>query len=253
MYGAVPPPPARTRAAGAGVVLVRVLLTAGPILTIGLLAFAPLLRIAALRRRWWEWTLAAASFVVAIVLFAVVGTLPEDALGTNLSMSGLLLLAVASAVWFLVFDIRRHTRLRAGLPPAYAPAGYGPAAALPGAAPAPGYGYPPYASAPTVPMAPPPGVVPYVPPQPSPWAVPAAPPAPAPPAPGQSARGFGPAVPATPPPAGPRQAPAAPRTPRIDQVRAELDELSDLLRGGPAAPDGSARRGDARDEDADAR
>ncbi|WP_329457489.1 hypothetical protein [Streptomyces sp. NBC_01497] len=215
MYGAVQPPPARTRAARAGVVAVRVLLTACAPLTIGLLACAPLFRIAVLRRRWWDWTLAWAAFPVACGLFSVVGTLPEDAVGTNVSMCSLLLIGVASAVYFLVFDLRRDQRPKVAGPGAYGPV--------------PGYGYPPYTTAPMTPGSPVPHGAPYAPPPGAPaFGPPSFPsaPRPAPPT-APPPHGFGSPL----APAGARGAvPGPAHTPRIDQVRAELDELSDLLR-----------------------
>ncbi|MEB8340979.1 hypothetical protein [Streptomyces endophyticus] len=199
MYGpgAVPP---RRDSDGAAITL-RVLFPALSVLTCGLLSCAPLFRIAALRRRPLDWALAIASLPVSITLFAIVGSLPEEDTRTDVALALLLLLALGSAVYFLVYDIRR-------LPTGPPPSGYAPRAPSGPSA----YGHPqpqprqPWPTAPPQPHA--------MPTQTMGTPTPAPPPTPAP-------------TPA-PPPAPPQN--QAPPPHRIDQVRAELDELSDYLR-----------------------
>ncbi|KUM83032.1 hypothetical protein OIE43_25015 [Streptomyces pseudovenezuelae] len=180
MYGHGAVPPARSSGT---VITLRVLLAAAGFLSCGLLACAPLFRVAFLRGRSVDWVLAWASLPMSIACFAVVGALPESDPRTDVAMSLVLLLGLFSSVYFLVMDIRVHQQRQfAGFPPPQGPTvhtGYG----YPQPAPPP-YTSTPQPSPPTVPA---PGVVPPPPPQ--------------------------------------RPAPA-----RIDQVRAELDELSDYLR-----------------------
>ncbi|WP_030897571.1 hypothetical protein [Streptomyces sp. NRRL F-5126] len=188
MYGAVQPPPVRARMSGVAAVALRVLLMVCSLGSIGLLAFVPLLRIAVLRRRWYDWALMGVSLPGAIALFALVGTQPKDAAVTNISLAALMVIAVAAAVYLLVFDIRRCRRARTGPVAPLSPAPVIPPA-IPGGY---GYGCPP----------------PYAPPAP----------------PRTYAYGQPPPMPSAPP------APPSPAHPRIEQVRAELDELSALLR-----------------------
>ncbi|MDQ1069998.1 hypothetical protein [Streptomyces canus] len=183
MYGHGAVPPARSSGT---VITLRVLFAAAGFLSCGLLACAPLFRVAFLRGRSIDWVLSWASLPLSIACFAVVGSLPESDPRTDVAMSLVLLLGLFSSVYFLVMDIRVHQQRRfVGHPPPQSPTVHT------------GYGYPqptptpPYTSTllpqpPTSPVSAP-GVVPPPPPQ--------------------------------------RPAPA-----RIDQVRAELDELSDYLR-----------------------
>ncbi|GAA1349053.1 hypothetical protein [Streptomyces beijiangensis] len=170
-------------------ILVRVLLTACALLTIGILSCVPLFRIAALRRRWWDWVLASVGLVLGIGCFAAVGELPEESGWSDAALAVLLLLGVGSATYFLIVDIQHPHRPR----PQAAPAPHFSQKSTLGQ-----YGpYQPYAQ--TVPTQVP--VVPVPPPQ--------------------------------------HQQPVPP--PRIDQVRAELDELSDLLRKKPDDRPGQGR------------
>ncbi|MFA3875311.1 hypothetical protein ABS735_16705 [Streptomyces sp. MMCC 100] len=196
MYGnSAGPPPSR---GAATVITLRVLYAAAGFLTCGLLACVPLFRVAVLRGRWYDWTAAWVSLPLSIACLAVVGSLPETDHRTDAAMAGLLLIGAAATAYFLVIDIRLHAAPRpfAGYRPphAHAPVAgphYGPAHPV--------GPYPPPPAA-QHPVAPPPAVQ-----------HPVAPP---------------PAVqhPVAPPP---QQHPAPAR---IDQVRAELDELSDYLR-----------------------
>ncbi|WP_328633220.1 hypothetical protein [Streptomyces sp. NBC_00356] len=193
MYGPGAAPP-RRESDGAAITL-RVLFPALSVLTCGLLSCAPLFRIAALRRRPLDWALAIASLPVSITLFGIIGSLPEADPRTDVALALLLLLAIGSAVYFLVYDIRRP---RAALTPSpYART-----------TPSSAYGHPrpqqPW------PAAPPQAHTTMGTPTPMPTPAPAPTPTPAP------------------PPAPPQN--QAPPPHRIDQVRAELDELSDYLR-----------------------
>ncbi|MEU6096459.1 hypothetical protein [Streptomyces sp. NPDC047079] len=172
------------------VITLRVLFPIAGFLSCGLLACLPLFRVALLRGRWVDWLLAWMSIPVSIGCLAVVGSVPEGDHRSDIALAAVLVLGAVSGAYFLVFDIRHHR----GLPPT-GPTPPGPSAYVP-----PGYGYPavhPYPATPPSQTPPPP----YTPASPPPY------------------------TPAPPPPQPQRPAPA-----RIDQVRAELDELSDYLR-----------------------
>jgi hypothetical protein len=190
-HGAAP----RTRSA-ATVITLRVLFAAAGVLTCGVFACVPLFRIALLRGRWFHWAAAWLSLPVCIACFMVVGALPETDNRTDVALAVVLLVGAASTAWFLTVDIRFHNEQRhgAGYAPSQAPTVHS------------GYGYQQAAS-------------PY-----TPTPVPRSTPTPTPMPPVQPPAPHG-AVPPVPPPAGPLPGPA-----RIDQVRAELDELSDYLR-----------------------
>ncbi|MGW2031244.1 MULTISPECIES: hypothetical protein [Streptomyces] len=200
-HGAVPPP----RSAGQ-VISLRVMFAAAGALTCGLLSCLPLFRLAFVRGRWYDWLSAWLSLPLAITGFVVVGELPEQDWRSDVALGLLILLGVASAAYYLVVDIRLHQRQRfAGFPPAHATTH---------APPAPGpYGFghaaPPYTAPVPAPQHPVPPA--HHTPVPQPHT----------PAPGPPHTGAVPPAPAPPR----RPAPA-----RIDQVRAELDELSDYLR-----------------------
>ncbi|WP_239134936.1 hypothetical protein [Streptomyces sp. SID12488] len=198
MYGPGAPPP--TQNAGT-VITLRVLIAAVGFLSCGLFACLPLFRVALLRGRWFNWVAAWVSLPLSIVCFGVVGTVAENNVKGDYALGTVMILGALSSTYFLVMDIRQDNPQRQY-------AGYVPhrAATMP-----PGYGYPPpspYANMQTGPQQPAMPAMPHTPiPQPQPQA-------PRPPV-AQS--------PVPPPPQ--RPAPA-----RIDQVRAELDELSDYLR-----------------------
>ncbi|WP_406476960.1 DUF1720 domain-containing protein [Streptomyces platensis] len=216
MYGPVPALPPHRPPARATVILLRAVFVAVAVLSLGLLAWATLLRAALVRRGRLSWWLFGGDVVVLIGAFLLVTNFPETDWRTDLGV-GLVLLQIAVAVaYYLVVDVRAQqaTGYGAGRAPAYGMP-YAPAAHPYGVpqppAPAPGYAQPqPYGA---------PGAAPFNPyartetrlPQPG---GPAAPPHPAP------------------PPAGPYATPPdRPQPPqRIDRVRAELDELSDYLR-----------------------
>ncbi|WP_458244214.1 hypothetical protein [Streptomyces sp. MAI_2237] len=242
--GYAPPPPKRP-STGALVVL-RVIFVAVPILSIGFLAWVATLRAAIVTRRAVEWWVFAASVVALGTSFAFLSTDHTDDFSTpngNIGMSILLLNAVACAGYFLFADIRHFSRLGG----TYA-----------GPPMTPGYGYPhpssPFTAAtvpstPQAPYAPPP--MPHTPAPHTPAPHTPAPHTPAPhtPAPHTPAPHTpAPHTPAshTPVPQPPATAPAPPQWPapaRIDQVRAELDELSDYLRKHPGGSDGDHEGG----------
>ncbi|WP_367322593.1 hypothetical protein [Streptomyces sp. HUAS ZL42] len=210
-HGAAPPP-----RSAATVISLRVLLAAAGILSCGMLACVPLFRVAVLRGRGIDWVLAWASLPLSIACFAVVGSLPESDPRTDVAMSLVLLLGLFSGIHFLVTDIRYYQQRRF--------AGYAPPNATTVGSQAP-YGYPQPASPyPAAPVPQPPAH--HTPISQAPTAASsslphdAAPPGPVPPPPPQ------------------RPAPA-----RIDQVRAELDELSDYLRQHDGKQDGDREGG----------
>ncbi|MFJ5560810.1 hypothetical protein ACIQCD_26235 [Streptomyces sp. NPDC093250] len=191
-HGAAPPPPS-----GASVITQRVLYAAAGVLCCGLLACVPLFRVAFLRGRALDWAVAWVSLPLAIACAAVAGSLPETDYRTDVAVFAMLLLGAAATAYFLVVDIRLDHRRQgrpytAQLPPSpHATTMHTPGPNTP-------YGYPQQTS-------------PYA---PTPIPQPPSPHTPVPPAP-------------VPPQPGPPQPPAPAR---IDQVRAELDELSDYLR-----------------------
>ncbi|MFI2204475.1 hypothetical protein ACH47Z_27555 [Streptomyces sp. NPDC020192] len=200
-HGYAPPPPQPPSTWV--LVLLRVIFVAVALLSIGFLAWVAPLRAAIVSRRPAEWWFFGGSVVVLGICFALFSTDHTDDFSSpngTLGMSMLLLNAIACAGYYLYADIRHFHRLRQ----AYA-----------GQAPlVPGYGYPRPASPFTATTAP------------SRPSTPQPPYAPAP-------------MPHTPAPQP--HVPAPPQRPapsHIDQVRAELDELSDYLRKHDVRPDG---------------
>ncbi|KUO18952.1 hypothetical protein [Streptomyces dysideae] len=193
-------------------VFLRVLFVVISIFSIGLLAWTMLLRLAIVTRKGLDWGLFVAAIAADALALVLVGTEPGDEVHTVPGWTGIGLLfgtLVASIAYYLAADVRHFHQLRYG--------GYAPQPQ-----PAPAYGYPnaampsPYAT--TVPQPPLAPLTPHTPPPASPTPVPQPPP------------------PTTPPPQ--RPAPA-----RIDQVRAELDELSDYLRSHDGRQDGDHEGG----------
>ncbi|MFJ7492969.1 hypothetical protein ACIQZB_17280 [Streptomyces sp. NPDC097727] len=214
-----PPTPPRRVPSRAWIVSMRVLFVALSVCSLGLLLWSPLLRLAIVRRRTSDWWLTGAGFVFVCVLLPILGRDGNDEpTGIDNVLILLLLLAMAAAsAYYLVGDIRHYEQLtKRHLMGGYAP-------------PVPGYGY-----APTVPMrVPAPAPMPVQQPplrQPMQARQPMQPPA-APPQQYQQPQPH-PSVHSQPNPqphAQPNPQPH-PRPQRIDQVRAELDELSDYLR-----------------------
>ncbi|MEU3828131.1 hypothetical protein AB0F36_22860 [Streptomyces sp. NPDC029080] len=188
----------------AWLVFLRVLFVALGFLSIGFLTWAMMLRLAAVTRRSLDWGLFVAVLAADVLSITLLATEPGDEIHTTGGYVGLVLLLttlVATIAYYLAADTRHFLLRRQAYQAQQA---------------APAYGYPapgPYGAT-TVPVLPATHRTPATPPVP-----PAAPHTP-PPAP----HGAVPQPPLpTPPPR--RPAPA-----RIDQVRAELDELSDYLR-----------------------
>ena len=209
MYAPGQPPTAPRRVPSrAWIVSMRVLFTALAVCSCGMLLWAPLLRLAIVRRRTADWWVAGAGFVLALTLLLIIGRDGEEAHGVDFVFIPMLLLAMAAAAaHYLVADIRHHAELTRQ----NAPGGHLP--------PGPGYAY-----APTAPMQTP---------MPSPLGQPL-PPQAYPPQHYQQPYQPNPNPQPTPPaqqPQPPAQQPhSTPQPQRIDQVRSELDELSDYLR-----------------------
>ncbi|KQX57853.1 hypothetical protein ASE09_22985 [Streptomyces sp. Root66D1] len=179
------------------------LITVLVLLSLGFLAWVAMLRIAIMRRSGRDWALFWAQLVLNI---GCVVPLEERFAGTWMNNAGMVVLLVQMALvtgYFLVVDIRHHQPapivVMAPPPPPYLPMGHVYAPGTPGTPPA-------VAPRPDLDGAP----NPYT----------CAPPLPANHGPLPGTQGTVPA----------NQAPLPPHPPRIDQVRAELDELSDLLR-----------------------
>ncbi|MCM2413654.1 hypothetical protein [Streptomyces sp. RKAG290] len=202
MYAPGYPPTAPHRVPSrAWIVSMRVLFCALSVFSIGMLLWAPLLRLAIVRRRVFDWWLTGGAFVAVLAILLVVGRDDGDAHGIDFVLIPLLLLGMLAApVHYLVADVRHYGRVTGQK----TMGGYVPPA------PAPGYGY-----ATTVPSTgqPGPGPQPVPPQQTFPQQTFPQPHYQQPQPPQQ-----------TPPPA------QYPQPQRIDQVRAELDELSDYLR-----------------------
>lgn len=183
-------------------VFVRVLFVVVSVFSIGFLAWTMLLRLAIVTRKSLDWGLFVAVLAIDVLSMVLLGTEPGEEVHTAGGWTGIALLLgtlVAAIAYYLAAEIRHFHQLR-----------YGPyAAASPSA-----YGYPQ-------------ATTPYT--APSPHTPPPAPRTPAPQQPHHTPVPRPPQhtpVQQTPIPAPPqRPAPA-----RIDQVRAELDELSDYLR-----------------------
>ncbi|MEV6950798.1 hypothetical protein [Streptomyces sp. NPDC051183] len=198
MHGPGIPPQHGHQPSTGGVVALRVLFTLLPILSCGFLAWGSMLRLAVLTRKTRDWWLLAASAAAEVAAVGLIGADPTpDTSGWqgNAGALGTISTGLAVCVYFLVSDIRHHERAGARPAPWYPAQGapYAPPQQTLGAAGAGHQTRPSY------------GYPPVAPEQPQPH-LPHTPHQPQPPVPG----------------------PAAP--PRIGQVRAELDELSELLR-----------------------
>ncbi|MEV5346643.1 hypothetical protein [Streptomyces achromogenes] len=200
----------------AWLVCLRVLFVVLGIVTIGFLSWAMPLRLAIVTRRPLDWGLFVAVLAADLLGVVLLGLEPGEEIHTTGGYVGLILVLgslVGSIAYYLAADIQ-HFALRRQ---AYAAMSGVPAYGYP--APAAAYGATtvptaPTASAPAVPTAPAP--VPH-----------RAPGAPHTPPPVSHIPPPAPYAP-VPPPAAPLPRPPAPA--RIEQVRAELDELSDYLR-----------------------
>lgn len=191
MYGPGTAPP-QPRPAGRGAVIaLRVLFTVLPVLSLGFLAWGSLLRLAVVRRRPLDWALMVFGIVAVVVGFTLVGLANDD---TDTWQSNVGTLTVLACMFgTAAYFLVMDIKGPAPRPAAYAtPVGY-----MPPNPYATGYG-------------PVPGPVHSAIPRPAPMQTPMPSRTPMPPQ----------------QPAPPPRQPA----PRINQVRAELDELSDYLR-----------------------
>lgn len=225
MYGPVPVPPRQRPPSGALVIVVRVVLVALTLLSLGMLAWVTMLRLAILRRRALDWVLFCVVLVLSVVLLATVGSFAEKDWRTEAAMAALLIMAAGVVAHYLVADIRHFQLLQArsavsGGPygPGQAPTGpYPMAGGGPQGPTAPGHGYSPAAGQ----VPPQPGFRSAFQPPPQQQRTP--PPPSSVPSPYSRAEPYPQGTPQGTPPG---QA----RPQRIERVRAELDELSDYLR-----------------------
>lgn len=192
-------------------VFLRVVFVVISVLSFGLLTWTMMLRLAIVTRKPLDWILFGASIVVEFLGLYLLGSESGDEIHTAGGWMGLLLILgglVAFIAYYLAADIRHFHQARSPGYPGQRP-------------PAQAYGYPqpqsPY-TATTVPQSTP---IPRAPDSGTPMSQTQTP------------------IPRTPvPPPPQRPAPA-----RIDQVRAELDELSDYLRQHDGRQDGNHEGG----------
>ncbi|MBP3077739.1 hypothetical protein OHB02_19610 [Streptomyces albidoflavus] len=223
-YPAAPKPQGPSREAR---VWLRVLFTALAVMSCGFFAFGALIRLACVTRRAKDWVLTGLSAACTVL---AIGMMPEGDDSTtvmdDVAVGFILLNMVAVVTYFLWADIRHDRTLygtgHPGAPGPHLAAPYPPhGVTRPTTAPLQHHPYPQHPQQPhpqqhyTPPTAPT-GVG-------DAWARPQTGPAPTPAGPRPA--------PGTPPPGGPA---------RIDQVRAELDELSAYLR------DSGGQQGDGR-------
>jgi hypothetical protein len=98
-------------------VLLRVVLTLIPLVSIGVLSWVPLLRLALLRRRARDWVGCAVVAVLSTGGFVLGGyTDDENDWQTNTGVSTILVLAVVTPVYFLIADLRRQDAVRLTAP-----------------------------------------------------------------------------------------------------------------------------------------
>ncbi|MGW0856265.1 hypothetical protein [Streptomyces sp. NPDC002690] len=212
-YGYPPElPPARP--SSATLTALRVVFVALTVLSCGLLAWAAMLRLAIVTRRPRDWVLFVVSIALVVGFCAFLGTVPSDedaelTDGQAVVVLLWILVTFGGVPWYYLHQDIRHFGPNG--PNGPRAAGARPAVGYPVANPAQGYGYPPAVPQPPVYGAPP--VTPH--PQ-----GPTPPYGAVPPQPHQPLQQQRP----TPPP----RRPGPPQ--RLDQVRAELDELSDYLR-----------------------
>jgi hypothetical protein len=197
MYGPGPGPgSARSSGGNAARIAERALLACCSLFSCGVFACVPLFRIAFLRGRWYDWAAATFSLLAPLAAFIVVGRYPEASTASNSALVAILVFGLITGGYYLSFDLRQQ-RYRPGHPPPYFAPSPEYTTSVP---PRPGYGYTYPQQYPDVPFPPRPLSPPHIPAHGDP----------------------------TPRPLSVRPD----HYPRIDQVRAELDELSDLLRKG---------------------
>lgn len=220
MYGPGIAPPQPRPAGRPAVIWLRVLFTALPVLSIGFLAWGSLLRLAIVRRNPLDWVLMVLDIVAIIVGYTLIGMANDntDSWQSNVGTLTVLVCMLGTPAYYLVTDIRRKDTPPAGygMPAGYPPnpyaTGYGPMPRPMHTGPAHG-GITGTAPLQTQAPVPPHNSVPQNPMGQNPMH--------------HSPVQQNPVPPHTPVPM-PSQTPAP--APRIDQVRAELDELSDYLR-----------------------
>ncbi|MFE5074031.1 hypothetical protein [Streptomyces halstedii] len=192
-YGYPPQRQPTGRPSPTTLILLRVLFAALTVLSCGFLSWAALLRLAVVTREVRDWVLLAVAFVASGAMFAYIISTPDDqAELTDGQAIVFLVWMVCSLAGATAYYLWAEIRHFSRGPGAPGPVPYA-GQVPPAATPAPRYGYPPGPA--------PSAARPHTPvPSPAP---------------------TGPAVPAPPQPASSQ---------RLDEVRAELDELSDYLR-----------------------
>lgn len=217
MYGPGPgpgfQPTPRRRPNRAVLVILRVVIVTLTMVSVGFLGWGAMLRIAVVRRRPVDWTLFGVAAALSVGSLVVMGSgASSEVRNVDVLLVGLNFLAsIVISAYFLSVDIKHFGRY--DRPPAVP---YGPGHRLPPQQQPYGFGYQEHSTAQTRPTSQPPLPLqqPVQPVQPSH------------------------------PPQQPQPSPASYQPPRIDQVRAELDELSDLLRKDQATRDDRATRDD---------
>ncbi len=130
MNSPAPPPPAPrgTRTGTAAATMLRVVFTAIPLLSLGILAWVPMLRLAVVSRRGRDWAAFTAVAAASTGAFVLAGySADENDWQTNAGTALLLTLAACTAGYFLVTDLRWHDARRvppphpAPVPPPYPP------------------------------------------------------------------------------------------------------------------------------------
>ncbi|MET7763746.1 hypothetical protein ABZS71_17640 [Streptomyces sp. NPDC005393] len=132
MHGHVPAPPQPRPAATALVVIVRVIFVSVTLLSLGILSWITMLRIAILRRRPLDWALFWGTCVLVVFALVEFGTGPDDEPGTlgYIALAVLFTLAAGVTTHYLIVDIGHYravsaVRAASGVPTAV-PLPYGP-------------------------------------------------------------------------------------------------------------------------------
>ncbi|WP_128375877.1 hypothetical protein [Streptomyces cavernae] len=211
-------------------VALRVTFVGLALISVGFLAWTAMLRLAVVTQKIRDWFLFVLATALDISAIALLATDPGDEITTWRGELGMVLLLGTLAgviAYYLAVDIRHYQQ------PQFA------------VYPQPAYGYPPQGASPygttrpQTPMSAPPMAQ-----TPTPQPLVPQPPLPQTPVPQPQPPLGGPQLGQTPVPPPPQ--PGRPAPARIDQVRAELDELSDYLRkhdGGSGGAGGSAGSG----------
>jgi hypothetical protein len=91
-------------------VVLRTALACVPVVTLGVLAWVPLIRLATLRRTVRDWLVCAAVAVLAGTCVVAAGAAPEDSGPSYAGVAGMLLLALFGPVYYLAAEIRWYRR-----------------------------------------------------------------------------------------------------------------------------------------------